>query len=77
MKFNSGSIIILWINVISLSLSGKDVERSYTPVSSLEANPHNNALQQDGETIELMIKLYKDGKMSHFLSNLKQGIYYT
>lgn len=29
----------------------------------------------EGETIELMVKLYKDGKMSSFLSNLKEGTY--
>lgn len=53
---------------------GEDVERSYTPVSTLEGpRPVHPQAQQEGETIELMIKLYKDGKMSSFLDNLEQG----
>lgn len=57
---------------LSLSLSaGEEVERSYTPVSMLEHHPSQN--EQEGEVVELMIKLYKDGKMSSFLSKLQQG----
>ena len=71
-------------NIITPSLSlilGEDVERSYTPVSAMEANlattqcHAHQVTQQDGEfeTLQLMVKLYNDGKMSKFLSNLKQG----
>lgn len=56
----------------SLSCSGEDVERSYTPVNGLELHPAQPA-QPEGEVIDLMIKLYKDGKMSGFLANLKIG----
>lgn len=59
--------------------AGESVERSYTPVDTLEAARQRNGLLppsgQEGETIELMVKLYKDGKMSGFLSNLKEGRY--
>ncbi len=59
-----------------LSCSGEEVERSYTPVSSLEANSqHHDHQEPEGQLIELMIKLYSDGKMSGFLSNLKIGEY--
>ena len=58
----------------SLSYSGEDVERSYTPVSGLELNNQHHD-QPEGEIIDLMVKLYKDGKMSGFLSNLKIGEY--
>ena len=51
---------------------GEEVVRSYTPVSALEHHPQLQE-QREGRVIELMIKLYKDGKMSGFLSNLKQG----
>ena len=57
---------------IKADVNGEVVERSYTPVSSLESNKLRNSAQ-DGETIELMIKLYSDGKMSSFLSTLKEG----
>lgn len=72
---------VLWlgIKVLFSSLVGEVVERSYTPISSLEASKQRNGLlplaPQEGETIELMIKLYKDGKMSGFLSSLKEGMY--
>ena len=60
--------------------AGEVVERSYTPVSALENNKQKNGLvppvaSQEGETIELMVKLYKDGKMSSFLASLKEGMY--
>lgn len=53
--------------------AGETVERSYTPVSALQGSTQRTEMTQEGETIELMIKLYKDGKMSSFLSNLKEG----
>ena len=63
--------------VLVLLCSGEEVERSYTPVSSLEVNTQRDQptlpQEREGEVIELMIKLYKDGKMSRFLSNLKIG----
>lgn len=56
------------------------MERSYTPVDTLEASRKRNGLLppgKEGETIELMVKLYRDGKMSSFLSNLKEGRQYN
>ena len=47
--------------------------RSYTPVCTQEALTRHS--QAEGETIDLMVKLYKDGKMSQFLSNLNIGKY--
>lgn len=67
---------------------GEEVERSYTPVCSLgNSGVHRHpppakaaaiseppAPPAEGETIDLMIKLYQDGKMSRYLSSLKKGI---
>lgn len=76
------------LTYISLSLcsTGEEVERSYTPVCSLSdsgAHRHpppaasgaaeSSATPTEGETIDLMIKLYQDGKMSRYLSDLKNG----
>lgn len=49
--------------------SGEEVERSYTPVLPLS---HKQA-PSDGRTIQFMIKLYSDGQMSQYLSQLKVG----
>lgn len=61
-----------------LFCAGEEVERSYTPVSSLEVNNQRHESpafpqEPEGKVIELMIKLYNNGKMSRFLSNLKIG----
>lgn len=70
---------------LSLCITGEEVERSYTPVCSLsDAGTHrhpppasgaadSSATPTEGETIDLMIKLYQDGKMSRYLSDLKKG----
>ena len=60
------------------------MERSYTPVCSLtDTGVHRHPLpasaagntesSTDGETLDLLIKLYPDGKMSHYLAGLKKG----
>jgi len=62
---------------IKAMVNGVEVERKYTPVSRLEASgqrPVHPQAQQEAESIDLMIKLYKDGKMSGFLSGLKEGM---
>ena len=56
-----------------MSCAGEEVERSYTPVCTLETTQSLRE-EQEGRIIELMVKLYKDGKMSGFLSNLKEGM---
>lgn len=53
--------------------TGVEVERSYTPVSALEMTQSVKE-EQEGRVVELMVKLYKGGKMSGFLSTLKQGV---
>ncbi len=57
---------------IKATVCGEEVVRSYTPVSPLEQR--SIAPPQEGEAIELMIKLYDNGKMSSFLSSLKEGM---
>ena len=52
-----------------VGLAGKQVERSYTPVLPLNDHRHTT----DGSSLELMIKLYKNGRMSQYLSHLKIG----
>lgn len=70
---------VRWLCVVGIEhpdfSTGETVERSYTPVDTLEANKKRNGFPVglEGETIELMVKLYKDGKMSSFLSNLNKG----
>lgn len=52
--------------------NGEPVVRSYTPVVPLTSTAgRSKALQCD--TVDFMIKLYPDGKMSSILSNLKIG----
>lgn len=62
-------------------INGEEVERKYTPVSALIGNtpPRHSqpAYPQDGETVDLMVKLYKNGKMSGFLSSLKEGRWWS
>jgi len=56
------------------------VERKYTPVSALEVPSSRHGQQATpqggGDTIGLMIKLYRDGKMSGFLSKLHEGKFF-
>lgn len=60
------------------------MERSYTPVCSLtDTGVHRHPLPAsaagttepctEGETLDLLIKLYADGKMSRYLASLKKG----
>ena len=63
------------------------MERSYTPVCSLtDTGVHRHPLPAsaagtiepsapptEGEILDLLIKLYPDGKMSHYLAGLKKG----
>lgn len=46
--------------------------RSYTPVSSLSPAPSPHGPVQC-DTLQLMVKLYSDGRMSQVLSSLKVG----
>lgn len=56
----------------SYSHTGEEVVRSYTPVSSLSPAPSPRGPVQC-DTLQLMIKLYSDGRMSQVLSSLKVG----
>ena len=52
---------------IKANIRGEEVERSYTPVVPLS----QKQAPSDGRTIKFMIKLYCDGQMSQYLSQLK------
>ena len=55
---------------------GESVTRSYTPICSSDAlTRHTPPAHAEGQSIDLMVKLYDNGKMSRFLSNLSIGEY--
>ena len=56
----------------SHSHTGEEVVRSYTPVSLLSPDPSPCGPVQC-DTLQLMVKLYSDGRMSQVLSSLKVG----
>lgn len=69
---------------IRADVDGEEVERSYTPVCSLtDTGVHRHPLpasaagttepSTEGEALDLLIKLYPDGKMSRYLAALKKG----
>lgn len=69
-KFSPGSFMIVPTGhhvSIQAHIDGKQVERSYTPVLPLSDH------RPDGSSLELMIKLYKNGRMSQYLSRLSSG----
>ena len=60
----------LYITTPPLPPSGEVIERSYTPVLPLNGQKHASS---DGKSLEFMIKLYNNGQMSQYLSELKVG----
>ena len=60
---------------IRANADGEQIERDYTPVNSFmeSTNRQPQAQLSSSETIQMMIKLYKDGKMSNYLEKLKVG----
>lgn len=58
-------------------VSGEEIERDYTPVCTLadtaKRQPQAQHQAASSDTIQMMIKLYKDGKMSGYLDKLKVG----
>ena len=57
-------LMLLWCVLIVLD---NELVRSYTPVLPLTGNAI------EGRTIDLLIKLYSDGRMSRYLSSLAVG----
>jgi len=58
---------------VRADIDGEIVKRSYTPVCSSEDLDRHGPACSGGRSIDLMVKLYQEGKMSQHLSNLSIG----
>lgn len=58
---------------VRAEVNGESFTRSYTPICSSEALTRHTPAHPEGTTVELMVKLYQDGKMSQYLSDLNIG----
>ena len=58
---------------VRAEVDGESITRSYTPICSNEDLTRHTPAHVEGQSVKLMVKLYKDGKMSQYLSNLNIG----
>ncbi|XP_064405322.1 cytochrome b5 reductase 4-like [Halichondria panicea] len=58
---------------VRAEVDGESITRSYTPICSNEDLTRHTPAHVEGRSVQLMVKLYKDGKMSRYLSDLNIG----